>query len=42
MRRWCERASGRRASGSVKVTSKDGTGRRSARYCASHWVTAAF
>ena len=41
-RRWCERARGRSASGSVKVTRKYGTGRRSICCCASHRVAASF
>jgi len=39
---WCERATGRRASGRVKVTRKEGTGRRSARGVSRHLVAASF
>jgi len=41
MRCWCERATERSASGSVQVTSKDGTGRRRARCRSRQRVVAA-
>ncbi len=42
MRDWCERAAGRSASGSVKVTRKDGTGKRRTRCCSSQRVASSF